>query len=557
MDPERPQNGDLERFLEPRFLDLDEVLDAIEHEVAVTESRFRKPVLELRECPPEKRKLAITVSGGGAAGAYNSGQLEVLLDRLDKRGIKVGLLVGTSSGAINGYGVFVQKLGMSNPQFESDPAVRQPYESYIASVWSYLARDSKASRWVVGRRSWIVRLLARGLPSRRRMAVLAVALLLLAAALQPSLFLPLLQAAARLRGISSGWIEATSLADALPFLFCSALLATLLVGGGIWFVLKAFRRSLFRDAPLFHLLANTGPNGDVRSPAPASRSHAVDQARVLSRDLVSAWYRQREIAPEFIVAATDITTSQGCLFTLVRPATYAGLLRHEWMTVQLDPDSEDTKEYRSHSGALFTLSQNLLQALLASSAVPGAFPTQRIGIYDAEAHRIAHHHFVDGGVLHTSPIHIAIDAGATHVISLEILPFDKSPPLEDDEVGDEGYDALHAALTTFATVLERATEEDIRHTASWNRFLTQRPGSMRPGTGAGRGQRRVVPIYRVAPREALVGTVEFDGRSAGTKREVTLRDLVRRGILDMQGRNIWTATTAHDPGWRDMQGKDA
>lgn len=549
MDSDKARQGDLERFLEPRYLDLDEVLDAIEQEVAVSESRFRQPGLELRKCPPERRKLAIAISGGGAAGAYSAGQLEVLLDRLRKRGIQVGLLVGTSSGAVNGYGVFVEELDMRNPQYESDPAVQQPYESYIASVWSYLARDSKASRWVVGGRSWLVRLLARGLSSRWQIACIVIGLLLLAALLQPSLFLPLALVASRLRDPMSNWIDSSSLVDALPYLFGWSLVATAALGIAAALVFRKFRAGLFGDAPMLHLLANTGPQGDMRRARPTSRGQAVDEARVLSRDLVSAWYRRQSAAPEFIVAATDITASRGCLFTLVRPETYTGLLRHEWMTVQFGSDSHDTKAYSARSDALFTLSQNLLQALCASSAVPGAFPTQRIGLYGADKRRIAYHHFVDGGVLHTSPIHIAIDAGATHVISLEILPFGEKHSLQSDETGEEGYGALNAAMTTFATVLERATEEDIRHTASWNRFLTQRPGSMRPGKGTAKRQRRVVPIYRVAPREPLVGTVEFEGRFAGGRQAVTLRDLVRQGMLDMQGSNIWTATTAHDPSW--------
>ena len=58
-------------------------------------------------------------------------------------------------------------------------------------------------------------------------------------------------------------------------------------------------------------------------------------------------------------------------------------------------------------------------------------------------------------------------------------------------------------------------------------------------------------LYRVAPRERLIGTVEFDGRIERGKRKLTLRDLLRQGILDMKGRNIWAATIRHEPGWKD------
>ena len=551
MSVEQPQRDEIERFLNPGYLDLDELLDALEKEVALAENLFRKPTLELRACPPEKRKLAIAISGGGAAGAYSAGLLEVLHDRLKKRGINVGMLVGTSSGAVNGYGVFVQALGMGNPQFKSDPAIKQPYESYIASVWSFLARDSRASRWVVGRRSWIVRLASQGLRSRWHKAGVLVLLVVLAAVLQLTLFLALGLLAAEVAARPSSWIDFGSLGEALPYVFAFALAGTLVLGAAGWFVARAFRSGIFQDLPLLNLLANTGPQGDMRADPRIPRGQTVDRARVLSRDLVSAWYAQRDDAPEFVVASTDITSGRGCLFTLVRPETYARLLRREWMAVQFDSDSGEARDYRSNADALFTLPQNLLQALAASSAVPGAFPTQRIGIYGQDTRRSAHHHFVDGGVLNSSPIHIAIDAGATHVISLEILPFLETGPLQDDKRGDEGYGLIEASLSTFSTVLKRATEEDIRHTASWNRFLAQRPGSMRPGKGTAKRHRRVVPIYRVAPRDHLVGTIEFDGRFDDGEVPTTLRDLVRRGILDMQGRNIWAATTHHEPGWHE------
>ncbi len=71
----------LESFLDPGFLDLEQVLDAIEHEVVLTESLFGGSALELRKCAAGSRKLAIAISGGGAAGAYSAGLLEVLLYR--------------------------------------------------------------------------------------------------------------------------------------------------------------------------------------------------------------------------------------------------------------------------------------------------------------------------------------------------------------------------------------------------------------------------------------------------------------------------------------------
>lgn len=551
MGAAQQQRSDVERYLDPGFLDIDELLDALELEVEPSSNLFGKPGLRLRKCPAERRKVAIAISGGGAAGAYSAGLLEVLLSHMRKRGIQPDLLVGTSSGAINGYGVFLESLGMGNPQFDSEPSVRQPYESYIASAWSYLARDGKASRWVVGRRSWIVRLVSRGAGRHWSIAGLILAAVVGLLLLQPNLLLPL---AVQIGVPDTALGTSDSLSEALPFLFGYAVIATLLLSFAIWVVLRRFGESLFLDLPLLRFLANTGPNGDLRRHPVGPKGQAVDQARVLSRNIVRRWYERDGDAPEFIITGTDISAGHECLFTLVRPETYSLLLRGEWMAVQFDSDAGDAREYRKLSGSLFARPERLLQALVASSAVPGAFPTQRIGIYEGGSSAVAHHHFVDGGVMNNSPIHIAIDAGATHVISLEILPHDSSAELSPDERGRGGYLLLEAALATLTTVLERATKLDVRRTASWNRFLVRRPKNLSSGDAespTNHRSRRIVPLYRIAPTKPLIGTVEFDGRFEAGRRTVTLRDLLRRGVLDMRGRNVWAATLRHEPGWRD------
>ena len=133
--------------------------------------------------------------------------------------------------------------------------------------------------------------------------------------------------------------------------------------------------------------------------------------------------------------------------------------------------------------------------------------------------------------------------------------------MESDERGKAEYSLFQAALKTFTAVLDRATVEDVRRTAAWNRFLAQHPESLGqakpPPDKTAKAQsdqaaaamgRRIVPLYRIAPRETQIGTVEFDGHYSAGKRSVVLRDLLRRGVVDMQGENIWRATTRHAPG---------
>ena len=270
-----------------------------------------------------------------------------------------------------------------------------------------------------------MRLASRGLPAGWRKPWLALVVLTVIVLVQPNLLLPLAGLAARAGADLPNWMASDSLAAATPVLFGFAVAATLLLGVAAWLAVRTFRHGFFRDLPLFRLLANSGPDGDLTRYPRLSRGRAVDRAGVLSRNVVAEWYRRRRELPGFILTGTDLTVSRECLFTLVRPETHALLLRREWMAVQFHSGSQGAKEYRSEQGALFALPETFLQAVVASFAVPGAFPTQRIGIYRPEASEVAHHHFVDGGVLNNSPIHIAVDAGATHVISLETQPFSK------------------------------------------------------------------------------------------------------------------------------------
>ena len=95
---------------------------------------------------------------------------------------------------------------------------------------------------------------------------------------------------------------------------------------------------------------------------------------MLSRNIVRRWYDRDGHAPEFIITGTDISAGRECLFTLVRPETYGLLRRAEWMAVQFDSDSGAASEYRGQTEALFTRSERLLQALVASSSRAGRVP---------------------------------------------------------------------------------------------------------------------------------------------------------------------------------------
>lgn len=532
--------GVARHLLDPAYLDLEGLIEDLKHGISVHEGQ-----LGVAEIPAAKRKLALAIGGGGAAGAYSAGVLEALLAGLEAAGIRVDLLVGTSAGALNSYGVFIEKLGQQNEQLSRDPEMKQPYTSFIAAIWSYLDRYRKTSVWIAGRRSWIIDIATRGINTRlKRWGIIAL-VILLAYVLNPFLFVSLFS-----------WAGLDEALHAIPTVgeFGSnhglhftvlGLISLASLWFCCWLVIRAFRYSLFRDVPLLRLLANTGPDGDLSRPWFWPKEQSEDRARALSRELVESWYKSRDELPELIVTAIDLTLGRECLFTLVRPETYCGLLGRDLMAVQLDSRHPSARDYEKFPGALFTLPENLLQCILSSTAVPGAFPAQQMGLYQRTSSREVRHFFVDGGAINNSPIHIAVDAGATHVISLELEPLERIDPATVDD-RSIGFNLLETGVETFSSLLKLSTEKDVRRTVAWNTFLAGHPHALRPQEGAPdeycNTAKRIIPLYRIAPRKREIETVEFDGHYEGGKRTVSLRDWLRRGLVDMRGQRIWRAT---------------
>ena len=543
--------------LRPAYLSVDELLDDLQHEVVRGGARlFAGPTMEARPIAPEHRKIALAISGGGAAGAYSAGALETLLGQLSARGLRPDIILGTSAGALNGYGVFLEALGKDNPQLRQDPDIKQPFSTFIASIWSYLDRHKNTSQWIVGRRSWMIDLVSRGVSTPLRRWGLGLAVVFAIFLFNPFLFVSIIffwELQDWLPPLMRQW----GAAEGGPALQLAILGGLSLAGLAVTlFILKRmFFTSFFRDTPLLQLLANTGPDGDLSKTWTWSHEQSLDRARVLSRELVAEWYKRQDELPELIITATDITVGRECLFTLVRPETYRHLVRNGWLAVQLDCDDPKARQCDVIPGALFTRGQNLLQCVIASTAVPGAFPPQELGIYAAGSRSDVRHRFVDGGVLNNSPIHLAIDSSSSHVISIELDPLIVTDPLSADD-RNETFNFMETGITTFTTLLRRAIERDIRRTVTWNRFLTENPsaslerpkGKLVPGEATfNRELKRIIPLYRIAPAVREIGTVEFDGRYDKGRLTTTLRDVLRRGVLDLRGNHIWRATLQSVP----------
>jgi predicted acylesterase/phospholipase RssA len=165
----------------------------------------------------------------------------------------------------------------------------------------------------------------------------------------------------------------------------------------------------------------------------------------------------------------------------------------------------------------------------------GARYSQRIELHPLDPSRRSHaHDFVDGGVLNNSPVNVAVDAGATHIISLELDPLRQVAPLDSAAVGGEPLVPENLART-FSTLLNLATTEDVYRTVAINRMLRETPLP----------KRRIVELFRFAPVSRDLGTLEFDGHypDAFSPPNPSLVAWLDRGSADARtGRPFWLAT---------------
>jgi len=496
-----------------QWLSLDEVIDRI-----VADSGRATPA------------IAFAISGGGATGAYEAGVLEAWLQRVQKRYPTVAYLrpkfvLGSSAGALNAITVLVSNLRPS-----AGPA-------FGFEVWESIT--PRASRYVVGKtRSCLVDLATRWV-KLPRLALFAATLGLLFAAL--------LIVSPVLGSLPLDRLGAHELAQAIQDHPVRSSAAGALVAVAVGLLVGIiFRDAVFGNAALKRTLAcvlsascdpKTGklPKGALRRrPNPMQASEA----------LVASWY---EAVPRtrinFIVTATDLSTGGANLFTLVEPEVYKQLANYAWQVMQLSA----TKLPPSYGGSPncgWVSARDFVTCVVASTSIPGVFPSQRLMLHSLDGKDDAEHDFVDGGVLNNTPIHIAIDAGATHVISLELEPLRRERAFMYVERGEPPNLARNVA-ETFQTLLASATRQGIRVSSSWNRQI-------RDARGAAPSGKRLVPIFRMAPRRRELNLIDFNGHyhSAFSKAHPSLEQWLIQGQSDAgqpKPKLFWDATFQADP----------
>lgn len=509
-------------------------------------------LLESMRAQSTPARLALTISGGGAAGCYQAGVLQTLVARLHQRARELGhpqlvpqIVVGTSTGALNAYSLFVESLRLTYPA----PTAAG---SFAAEVWKAIDAGHDGSRYVTGLGNLLVKLATR---PRLRLCFGGAAALLLA------------------------WV----VKQVWPYPEVQAKLLAALVFTGPVAAWAFFRRSLLQNrslsATLTHALVPTHPPRKPNLARWLERPFNRKAMTEASERLVTSWHealKSKELGPDqpraidFILTATDLTTKRETLFTLVRPETFERLVHHEWFAFQVSEQMPDVAPELAGRPYGRVAPGELLRCVVASTNIPAVFPTMDLELFRGRDGQGVRHDFVDGGVLNNVPMHVAIDAGATHVLSVELNDLVEEGPLllpeERPKPGDwpankpwppkyQAPNLFENLGGTFTTLLDFATREEIRHASEWNRRLN-------PGRGLGQvryddpaaGQvtdKRTVLLFRVAPEGAQkVTLVEFDGHFGDRlfTPQVSLTQWLLEGARDAASKPLfWDATLGAAP----------
>ncbi len=496
-----------------------------------------------------KRKIiAITLSGGGAAGAFEAGVLEVLKEK----GVVPDLICGASAGALNAAGKFYQQIGEENQQLVPP---EHPDNSFIARLWRFIGRNNDGAKYVLDKPRLITIISKDVMGQKKRNPLVLFTILMELLGSLPILLLMAGVTLFLLVSILILWqffspLDPKIAAITGPSLFISTL--SILVGTVFVAHQMINARSIFNNARLYATLFNSSKGGDLNS-LKAVLPEAIEKR---AEEIVEEWYQKidQDEIPEFIVTTTNLTNKSGMLFSLAQKETYIRLIRDEWYVIQLlDRGGEASPFFREiaqsstlsrfeKSHALFADGTRLLKSILSSTSIPVVFPSQELEIYDSKGKSGAKtNHFTDGGVLNNSPIQVAIAAGATHIISIELedlrfIPFDEIP---DEKGKNRSYSMMDTLTRTFFTLLTNATSEDVARSANWNKALVQNEQIK---------DRRLVQLYRIAPIlpdediKKPIGVIDFNGSFENGKRVTTLADWMNFGKKIASKKAFWRAT---------------
>jgi len=476
--------------------------------------------------------IAFAISGGGATGAYEAGVIDAWLQLVEAKyaghrdELHPNFILGSSAGALNATTLLVQLLRPS-------AGIRFGYE-----VWR--AITPRSAPYVVGKaRSSFIDVATRWikLPYLAIVSLAAMLLLIVLLLISPILF-----------GVLLGNVPGANLLGAaiLDHPRAAAVSGAVVSAALVLAFAALFRRAAFRNESLKNTLANVlEASCDPKSQSipRMALSRKADEKRAGENIVALWWSAQRNQRPNYIVTATDLSANEGNLFTLVEPEVFERLATRGWQVMQLADSGSRLAPYGGpYESGGWVKSGDFVTCVAASTSIPGVFPAQRITLEGIGTSDEVEHDFVDGGVLNNSPIHIALDAGATHIISLELEPLKQQGSFRYVAEGDLPNLGRNL-VQTFETLLAHSTTQGIHSASAWNREVLAQGGTHAR-------DKRLVPIFRMAPRRRELNLMDFDGHyeSAFSQARPTLDAWLAQGASDARDLALfWDATFQADP----------
>lgn len=435
------------------------------------------------EHPAEGPRLALVLSGGGAKCSYQAGALSVIENKL---GGDVGLVVGTSGGALNAVPV---ALGVT----KDDP-------DRLGNTWlgldlPELARPSWLVCALLG--LWVACLVVLLLGALRR-AVLgcvppsrhllwAVPLLLASASVLLALFL--------LPWVSAEWIDRRpalrypqillafgfgKLVTTLPALLWAGAMypaAGRLTAAGAWFrrhpaltrsalatvvlglpaVILAAQlvlvETLFEGAGMKRTFARHYSELTREAGAGPDTSPGEDdeqRLRALSRTIV------RRIGAADNPLKRDLVITGSCL-----PPRPGGLDSDLYFYLPAGR-GRPAPSFGSRGVALAEHPDILMGVVMGSGTIYPGFPSSTIQDFPRGGESVD---LIDGGFAHNSPVEAAVQWGATHILLIEASPKSEKEQDKEHEAGAvpaARHSLLHNAGDTFNHLYDQAQLLDAR-----------------------------------------------------------------------------------------------
>lgn len=302
-----------------------------------------------------------------------------------------------------------------------------------------------------------------------------------------------------------------------------------------------------------HILDNTGLKifVDNYMRSAVQRAKSIPSGTAWSSVVVADWIHLASGGagprPELILTTTDLRAQRQVLFTIAKADTVRNLAQNDRWVVDMAgvvpvPDAGSTQshvdnvfnaapatpsmETQSPVDAILGVlapSDPLLLACITSTSIPFAFQPQywnMRGWVKGKHYSFGHFH-VDGGVVDNTALDVALEAGATHIICIQLNSFRDTRLLSDD--------SPYPIFTMAGQLLENILANGpLRNTIDGVIGENAKGGSQ-------------VHIYRLAPPEDsdTIDTLDFDGHYATSqgniKLTMNLYDLFMHGYIDVKG----------------------